>query len=583
MPVLLTKQEIHQRFDMSLYDPINNLDHDRVIFVDGDITIKGNLSADWAVAVLEELKEDTYLGSVLIMINGNLTVEGDINIGDYHPVLLVLGNVHCDVLKSGDDTIHITGDAHIKYAFYGCYNDGTINIDGTTYVPYVLNSDHSSNIKPEGAILINTYGDRNDFFEYDYTREVLSQTFIRAAFDDKEEFDEYRFIDIVKSGQSPFNEGAKPTRVLYEEELERLTSGNIEEVQELDWSDRKWKVFPASITKLKNLKKLTLSKNYISEIPAAIGELENLEELYMNNSGVKTIHEAIGKLKKLRVWDLGGNHHLGALPEAIGELSNLQVLKIDYIAAPLPESMAHLEKLEEIKMYSCYKEADHSASFPEVLTRLKNLKRLDFRDNKIKEMPDSILNIRTLEEFQWTGGSTSSSNFPDFTQFKHLKKLVISRKFNSWKDRIFNMTTLEHLVIDRNKEEKEYFNQETLDIWAELAVEQGETFQKRLDWIMENKQVEPDGRFSYIVTPGMKPEELQDIYLLEHLKYLDLSFNNLSWLPDTFYELQHLEYLDLQYNKFPEDVQERITQAFPDAEIIFMSEMERRVRGLTKK
>jgi hypothetical protein len=234
-------------------------------------------------------------------------------------------------------------------------------------------------------------------------------------------------------------------------------------------------------------------------------------------------------------------------------------------------------------MYSCYKEADHSASFPEVLTRLKNLKRLDFRDNKIKEMPDSILNIQTLEEFLWTGGSTNSSNFPDFTQFKHLKKLVISRKFNSWKDRIFNMTTLEHLAIDRNKEEKEYFNQETLDIWTELAAEKGEAFQRRLEWIMENKLVEPDGRFSYIVTTGMKPEELQDIYKLENLKYLDLSFNNLSWLPETIYQLKDLTYLDLQYNNFPEEVKERIIQAFPDAEVILMSEMERRMRGLTKK
>jgi Leucine-rich repeat (LRR) protein len=81
----------------------------------------------------------------------------------------------------------------------------------------------------------------------------------------------------------------------------------------------------------------------------------------------------------------------------------------------------------------------------------------------------------------------------------------------------------------------------------------------------------------------MKPEELQDIYLLEHLKYLDLSFNNLSWLPETIYQLKDLKYLDLQYNNFPEDVKERIIQAFPNAEVILMSEMERRMRGLTKK
>lgn len=571
MPVLLTKEEIDQRFDMSLYDPINKLDNNKIIFFDGDTTIKGNLDSDWAVAMLKELKEDTYLGSVLIMINGNLTVEGDILIGDYHPLLLVLGNVHCDVLKSGDETIHITGDAHIKYVFWGYYNDGTINIDGTTYVPYVLNSDHSSNITPEGAILINLFSDHNDFFEYDYTQEVLPQVIVPAAFNDKNDFDVWKFIDIVKSGQSPFIEGAKPTRLLNQEELERITSGNIEEVLELDWSDKKCNVFPEVITKLKYLKKLNLSENDISEIPAAIGELKNLEELYMTNCGVKTIHEAIGNLKKLRVWDLSTNHHLSAFPEAIGELCNLQVLKIDYIPVALPESVARLEKLEEISMYSCYKDHNNPASFPEVLTRLKNLKRWDFRENKIKEMPESILNIQSLEEFQWTGGRTSAPTFPDFTRFKNLKKLVISRKFNSWKDRVFNITTLEHLAIDRNKEEREHFNQQTLDIWAELATEKGEAFKRRLQWILENKKEEPDGRFSYIVTPGMKPEELEGINKLQQLKYLDLSFNNLSSLPDTFFQLKNLEFLDLQYNQFPEDVKERITQQFPDTKIIWKS------------
>lgn len=570
-PILLTKKEIHERFDMSLYDTINHLDHDRIIFFDGDTTITGDLDSDWAEAVLEELKENTSLNSVLIMIHGNLTVEGDILIGDYHPLLLVLGDVQCGVLKSGDDTIYITGDAHIKYAFFGNYNDGTINIDGTTYVPYVLNSNHASSIEPEGAILINLYSDLNDFFEYDYTREDLPRVFIPAVFDDRDDFDPWKFFDIIKAGQSPFNEGAKPARLIHEEELAGIIAGNIEEVLELDLSDRKWNVFPESLAQLKYLKKLNLSKNDIPGIPAAIGELERLEELYMEGCGLKTIDDAIGKLKKLRVLDLGANHYLSSFPDTFGELSELQVLKVDYIRAPLPESLSRLEKLEEISMYSCYRDVNDPAPFPEVLTGLKNLKRLDFRENKITEMPESILKIQPLEEFLWTGGSTQSQSFPDFTQFKQLKKLVISRKFNSWKERIFNISSLEHLGIDRNKEHKEYFNQETLEIWTEMAAEKDEAFCEHLQWMQENKQLEADGRFSYIVTPGMNPEELQDIYKLHQLKYLDLSFNDLAYLPDTFFQLEHLEYLDLRYNKFPEEVQERINKAFSNTQIIWRS------------
>jgi Leucine-rich repeat (LRR) protein len=568
MPVLLTSEEIAQRFDLSMYEPINNVDPDRIIFFDGDTTITGDLNTDWAEAVLEKLEEDTSLDSVLIMINGNLTVEGDIIIRDYHPHLLVLGNVQCDMLQSGDEMIHIAGDAQIKYVFYGYYNDGSITIAGTTYVPYVVNSDHDSNITPEGAILINRYSDYNDFFEYDYTRGVLPQVCIPAAFDDKGEFDVWKFIDIVRSGQSPFVEGAKPTRLKYEDELAGIIADNREQLLELDWSNKKLKVFPESITQLKHLKKLDLSNNDISEIPAAIGELANLEELYMKGCGVKTISEAIGNLKKLRVWDLSSTHNLIAFPDAIGELSNLHVLKIDYVATPLPESVARLEKLEEISMYSCYKDVKNRASFPEVLTRLKNLKRLDFRENKIIEMPDSILNIQGLEEFLWTGGSASSSNFPDFTRFKHLKKLAISRKFHGWKKDIFNIPSLEHLEIDRNKEEKKYVSQQDLDHWAKQA-ENNEASQKQLQWVMENKQVEAGGRFSYIVTYGMKEEELHDINKLSNLKFLDLSFNNLSWLPDTIFECKNLEFLDLRYNRLPVSERLKIANNLPGCTIDF--------------
>src|SRR5262245_9515011 len=146
-PKILSKEELSAQFDLSRYE-VGNLDSDRILFYDGDTTITGDLDRDWASAMLKEMGEDASVDDVLIMINGNLTVEGHIVIGDHHPLLLVLGNVSCDVLQSGDETIHITGDAHIKHAFFGYYNDGSIFIEGKTYVPYVLNSDHHAAINP---------------------------------------------------------------------------------------------------------------------------------------------------------------------------------------------------------------------------------------------------------------------------------------------------------------------------------------------------------------------------------------------------------------------------------------------------
>jgi Leucine-rich repeat (LRR) protein len=568
-PQLLTYDELQQRVDTKPYDNIDVLDHEHVLFFDGDTLLTTTLDKDWARSVVETLDPEVSVDDLLIAVKGNLTVQGDIAIGDYHPLLLVIGHVTCDVLISGDDTIFITGDAHIKYAFYGHYNDGSIQVGGTTYVPYVINSDHSSGIAPSGAILINSYSDHHDFFDYDYLNSILPDVIVPEALNDGE-FDERKFIELVRAGKTPFVAGAKSMKVANAEALEKLVSGNIEEVRELDWKERNERKFPDAILKLKYLQKLDLSENPITELPDGLSALENLEELRLKKCSLTELPDSIGKLKKLRVLDLDGNHDLTALPEAMAALGQLEVLSLDHVAAEFPASFDRLDRLEELNLYKCYVDKKNPAPFPEFITRLKNLKRLDLRENWFDAIPASFIQVQTLEEFQWTGGRTKAPNVVDYTQFKNLKKLIISRKFDAWKGQIFKITSLEHLSIDRNREDKEYFKQDMLDRWIEMIPQQEDEEQrKRLEWIIANKQVEPDGRFSYLVTPGMRPEELQDIYTLENLKSLDLSFNGLTWLPDGFFQLKKLELIDLRYNNFPDFVKENIIKAFPKATIVW--------------
>jgi len=566
-PLLLTYPELRARIDTKLYEDINVLEHDHVLFFEGDTLLTETLDKDWARSVLKTLDPNASVDDLLIVVKGNLTVQGDIAIGDYHPCLLVIGNVACDVLISGDDTIFITGDAHIQHAFYGYYNDGSIQIDGTTYVPYVINSDHSSSITPSGAILINAYSDRHDFFDYDYLREMLPGVVVPEALNDGE-FNASKFIELVRAGKMPFVEGAKPMRIVNAETLEKLVLGTTE-VQELDWSDRNERKSPEAILRLTHLRKLDLSKNPITTLPESIDRLENLEELILKNCHITHLPGSIGNLKKLRILNIGGNSDMTTVPETMANLGQLAVLKVDYMALNFPTSFDRLDCLEELSLYQCYNNKKEPAPFPEFITRLKNLKRLDLRENWFESIPASFTQVQTLEEFLWTGGRTKAPNLVDYTQFKNLKKLVISRKFHAWKDLVFNITSLEHLSIDRNKEEKQYFTQDMLNSWIEMMPGQDEESRKHLEWMIANKQVEPDGRLSLLITPAMKEEDLKDIYKLEKLKSLDLSFNHLTWLPDEVFKLRNLELIDLQYNKFPDDVREAIIKALPNTKIIW--------------
>jgi len=565
-PTLLSYNTLQERFKINDYNILHD-NESSVIFFDGDTTLTQDLNQEWAQTLLSEMAPEASTDTILIVVHGTLTVKGDINIGDYQPSLLVIGNVHCDVLVSGDDTMHITGDAHITHAFYGHYNDGSVSIDGITYVPYLINSDHSSGITPSGAIVINAYSDHHDFFDYDYLREALPAVVVPEALNKDNEFDAWRFIELVRSGKSPFVEGAKPMSIANAEALAVLTSGDIEAVHELNWSDKNVKVFPDAIIKLTSLRKLDLSKNPITELPETIGELENLEELDLNNCRLTKLPNAIGNLKKLRILNLNVNSQLTRLPESFATLINLQTLKLDHIPLTFPDNFDRLENLETISMYKCYSDRKKPALFPDVLTRMKNLRHLDLRENALHAIPDSLLNVQTLETFSWTGSSTEKDFTFDFAGFKNLKTLIISRKFNAWKDRVFSITSLEHLSIDRNKEEKNYITQDLLDTYKGMITD--DASREHFEWMNANKQTERDGRLFILLSPGMNPEDLRDINHLTNLKSLDLSFNHLTSLPDTFFELKHLENLDLRYNKFPEAVKEQITNAFPNTTIVW--------------
>lgn len=206
-PQLVTTGYIEARFNLGLYASIDQISFKQIIYFDGDAHISGNLGYDWTIATLTELNGEPDEDGVLIMVNGNLYIDGDLDIGDCQPLLLVLGDVHCQVLISGDEFIHITGDAHIQHVFYGHYNIGSIVVEGTTYVPYVLNFAHHSVIQPAGAVLINCYNDSHDFFTYNYTKEMLEEVMVPVIFDNKKrDFDAWKFIDVVVSGESPFKD-----------------------------------------------------------------------------------------------------------------------------------------------------------------------------------------------------------------------------------------------------------------------------------------------------------------------------------------------------------------------------------------
>ncbi|THU38375.1 leucine-rich repeat domain-containing protein [Niastella caeni] len=577
IPKLISNDEAQQRFDLDQYDPFGDMGFEKVILLDGDTYINGDLNIEWTNNTLATLGAKADTDSTLVLVNGNLTVAGTIKPStESFPFLLVLGNVQCDVLTSYDECIHITGDADITFAFDGNYNDGSITIEGVTRVPYVLNSDHSSSIRPEGAVLINYYSDHDDFFEYDYTTKDFERVMVSAVFDEKKDFRQFAFIELLKAGKSPLKKGARPARLILEEELEQLGNGNAN-LEALDLTDKKLKEFPRTLTKITSLKKLVLDDNPIECIPDNIKDLVNLEELHLERCGLESLPDEIGMLPKLRVLNVANNSGL-VLPESINQLASLRVLNISYnVGFGLPESLTGLKNLEELTCYQCSTAAP--IEFPEMITQLTGLKRLRMGSNSIKTIPDSFTNLQHLEELNLNASLCYLNEFPDLSKLKNLKTLHAdgliafttrpSSKQSLLKS-FFQITSLETLYIDRHGERNEKFIKQ--DQFAEIQQnlahdpERFAAFASRLT-IVPNI-IHGDGRKG-IVREALKAGHLEGISNLQNLKVLDLSFNSLTSLPEEIFALKGLQFLNLRYNNLTTSERLTISRNLPGCTIDF--------------
>jgi hypothetical protein len=105
----------------------------------GDLQVDGPLWMDFEKGIWVNPRHEGMI------VTGNLEVSGNIlntNIS-YGPFLLVLGNVSTRNIVSGGAEFHIIGNADVKDAIVGVYNDGSLKIDGAVKARLVINNDHA--------------------------------------------------------------------------------------------------------------------------------------------------------------------------------------------------------------------------------------------------------------------------------------------------------------------------------------------------------------------------------------------------------------------------------------------------------
>ncbi|WP_179004487.1 leucine-rich repeat domain-containing protein [Winogradskyella forsetii] len=192
------------------------------------------------------------------------------------------------------------------------------------------------------------------------------------------------------------------------------------------------------LSKLPNLKVLSLGRCNLRSLPDNITLLQNLEVLVIYVNGLREINENIGKLKRLKLLDLSNNSYLKDLPKAIQELRCLQRLDVAGSGLiRLREELSNCTELVSISANAC-----KIKTLPEQIGNLINLKHFNLGYNKIEEIPISFTELSSLKEINL--GSNELLSLPkEITKMQQIER--VSFEFNRFKEFPKEILKLENL------------------------------------------------------------------------------------------------------------------------------------------
>ncbi|XP_060673732.1 probable LRR receptor-like serine/threonine-protein kinase At1g53430 isoform X5 [Ziziphus jujuba] len=326
------------------------------------------------------------------------------------------------------------------------------------------------------------------------------------------------------------------------EELAKLTY-----LQTLVLSDNKlYGVIPASLGKLQFLYKVDLSNNLLTgHIPDNLGKLNpqisNMSENVGCASGTyqrqcyRSSPDTVGTMIcAFFTLDLSMNQLNGPIPDSLGNIrvnensgvnpscSSLSIsLSNNRLSGSIPATFGNLKLLSSLKLG----ENNLTGTLPDTLGNLKSLSSLWLQSNYFTgDLPESYANLSGLYSFSISGNFLSGP-FPNFIKsWTSIRTLSLyGNNFNgSISPEIFKLPNLANLMIS--------------------------------DVSNTSFQFPKEAKSSYMTNLIMRNCSITDeipnyLFTMSSLKYLDLSFNNLTGrIPDSSTNLS-LTYMSFANNK----------------------------------
>ncbi|MEU2671939.1 hypothetical protein ABZ622_24325, partial [Streptomyces sp. NPDC007164] len=551
----------------------------------GDLRIRGDLDS--------ERKPPHWLAHVIV--DGDLVIgvgldwgEGD---GGQYTFLLVTGDLRAhsvhisgcvDVVVRGD--LLVTGGVSCDSLGDDLHDDGAMLTTGNLYARFVSLHGHvdlmvRSNLQATDGILGRDWDDRGSLHvagplraaavvtteEFTVTsgsppeddrhvvidlgdREELAELIRPELLDDADDTDDplgwelgARIAAALAAGMPVLRDTPGPQLAASADEVARLRA-RPSEVTELDLATHRalWQD-PERVLDFTALRRLRLTGNRWSgadRLLARLGELPHLEELDISNMALAQLPAEICLLHGLQVLNIADNP-LRALPDRLGDLSELRVLRTWKLSCPLPDALSRLPALEELDLSWLHPApADRVEDDPELVpsprlaTRIPGLRRLNLSAAALDSVPDDLLLATALEELNLDSALGRVERLPDLSRLPRLRVLRMNGSSGNADhypghhllDRVWAITTLEELEISR---------------WGE-----------------QTRYNERTGRREGVRPPLTLPDDA--FARLSRLRVLDLGFNGLTTLPESFYALTELEDVTIDFGLLDPPVRQRL-------------------------
>ncbi|XP_054720197.1 LOW QUALITY PROTEIN: leucine-rich repeat-containing protein 40-like [Uloborus diversus] len=220
------------------------------------------------------------------------------------------------------------------------------------------------------------------------------------------------------------------------------TVAELRHITKLNLSRNQFELVPECVFQLKALKVFQIQHNKLKSLNDDIGNLSFLEELDLSNNVLKKVPHCIGFLSRLVNLNLSNNELL-SLPVELGDMAALKHLDVSKNKLKmLPESVEMLRHLEQLylqhnnistlpALQCCTSLKELHAGFnciselsSEFIESIAGIKILDFRNNKIEQVPDNICTLQALERLDVSNNALSNLPYTLGT-LPHLKFLAI--------------------------------------------------------------------------------------------------------------------------------------------------------------